>query len=168
MSKTKKIILITIFVVVMLGIAFLIEWWMFERNRLKKWNDVSSPVEVEIKLENSKEKSIKISFHNIQECRKDDAGYTPISFTEVDPDLDITPEFIVKLDWITLQKGKPPKETDHDSIIRWTRERVKHGPVVGEPIEYYTLYYKLYDDKKADSISYKKIFEVRLYLKEEK
>ncbi len=65
MSKTKKIILITIFVVVMLGIAFLIEWWMFERNRLKKWSDVSSPVEVEIKLENSKEKSIKISFHSI-------------------------------------------------------------------------------------------------------
>ncbi len=168
MSKTKKIILITIFVVVMLGIAFLIEWWMFERNRLKKWYYLDRDVEIEIKLDNSKEKSIKIQLIDIDDCRRDDAGYTPICFTEVDPDLDFTPEFIVKLDWITLQKGETPKATDHDSIIRWANERVKPGPVAGEPIEYYTLYYKLYDDKKADSISYKKIFEVRLYLKEEK
>lgn len=50
MSKTKKIILITIFVVVMLGIAFLIEGWMFDRKRLKNWYYLDRDVEIEIKL----------------------------------------------------------------------------------------------------------------------
>lgn len=163
MSKTKKIILITIFVIVMLGIGVLIEWLAFENNRLKRWYQLDYDVEIEIKLENSKEKSVKVLLKDISDFRNE--NYKPICLTEVDPELDCDIEIVVKIGNRTLQKGKPPTETDHDSIIRRTSDRAPSDHESGEPFEYYSYCYKLYYDKKADSLSFQNEFEIRLYLK---